>query len=96
MRRRFLVEVEPNPDWPGAMLEILLRVADALGQMKTEKLLVDYGVGLESDISWFVKIAAKAAELEEPKEWVKVLKNKARSYKKIPNEEPGHGAADEV
>jgi len=78
------------------MLEILSRVAYALEQMKTEKLLVDYGVGLETDVSWFVKLTAKMPEPEEPAEKVKVLRNAARSYKKIPNEEPGHGAADEV
>jgi len=87
MKRRFLVEVEPNEEWPGSMLEILSRVAAALDQMKAEKLLVDYGVGLESDISWFVKLAAKAAgKIPEP-EPPKVLKDPARSYKKVPTEE---------
>jgi len=69
------------------MLEILSRVAAALDQMKAEKLLVDYGVGLETDVSWFVKLTAKAAkEIPEP-EPIKVLKDPARSYKRIPGEE---------
>jgi len=88
MKRRFLIEVEPNGEWPDSMLEILTRVVCSLEQMVTEKLAVDYAIGLESDVTWFVKLAAKAVgELPEP-EPIKVLKDPARSYKRIPEGEP--------
>jgi len=87
MKRRILLEIEENEKWPDSALEILTRVVCSLEMMVTEKLAVDYAVGLESDVTWFVKLAAKAArELPEP-EPVKVLKDPARSYKRIPEEE---------
>jgi len=87
MRLRILVEVEPNEEWPDSMLEILTRVVCSLEMMVTEKLVSHYAVGLESDVTWFVKLAAKAAEQIPEPETPKVLKDPARSYKRIPEEE---------
>jgi len=65
LRRRFLVEVETVDVIPGSTLEVLVQVAGLLEKMKREDRIVDYGVGLERDATWFVKTAAKAVEVLE-------------------------------
>jgi len=87
LKRRILLEIQENEKWPDSALEILTRVVCSLEMMVTEKLVSDYAVGLESDVTWFVKLTAKAAkEIPEP-EPIKVLKDPARSYRRIPGEE---------
>lgn len=58
MKRRLLLEIETVDTIPGAMLDVVLKIVGELERLKKEDLLVDYGVALEHDFTWFVKTAA--------------------------------------
>ena len=60
MRRRFIVEVEvADSEKPSSMLDAILAVSGTLQKLKEESAVIDYGVGLEHDFTWFVKTAAQ-------------------------------------
>ena len=71
MKRRLIVEVETVDAVQGAMLDAVLKIVGELERLKKEDVLVDYGVALEHDFTWFVKTAAdldKKLEEAEGKE----------------------------
>jgi len=66
LRRRFLVEVEVADTVPDALLDTLMQLAGKLEEMKKKDDLIDYGIALEYNFTWFVRTAAEAEKhLEE-------------------------------
>jgi len=71
MKRRFIVEVELDPKQPGMILRLLCDIADTLEKAKEAGVILDSGIALEHDFTWFVKTAAdldKKLEEAEGKE----------------------------
>jgi len=66
MRRRFVVEVDVVDTIAGTTFELLTRLVGELERMKREDLIIDYGIGLENDVTWLFSIAARAPKPEEP------------------------------
>mgnify|MGYP001613368877 CR=1 FL=1 len=55
MKRRLILEIETVDTIPGAMLDVVLCISEELEALRKEDKLVDYGVALEHDLTWFVK-----------------------------------------
>ena len=68
-KRRLIVEIETVDTVPGAMLEIIIQIVAGLEGLKKGERLVDYGVALEHDVTWFVSTATDIdGKIEEAEE----------------------------
>lgn len=59
MKRRILLEIETVDAIPGSTLEVIIQIAGLLDKMKKEDRILEYGLALEHDFTWFVKTAAE-------------------------------------
>jgi len=55
LKRRLLLEIETVDAIPGSTLEVIIQIAGLLDKMKKEDRILDYGIALEHDFTWFVK-----------------------------------------
>jgi hypothetical protein len=66
LKRRLLLEIEVADTAPGATLDALLQITGLLEEMKSRDDIIDYGIGLEHNVTWFVRTAAQMIkDLEE-------------------------------
>ena len=66
MSKRILLEITPNPKSAGSMLDFIVELGVFLNEQEASHIIDDYGIALETPVTWFVKISAKAEKcLEE-------------------------------
>ena len=62
MSKRILLDITPYPKSDAAMMEFIVDLGVFMEKQIDEHVLEDYGIALETPVTWFVKISAKATE----------------------------------
>ena len=65
MSKRILLEITPFEGSTGSLMEFMVDLGVFLNREADDHVISDYGIALETPVTWFVKISAKAEKFME-------------------------------